>query len=261
MRTSAVRKIIVVDPTKRFSNRVENYVKYRPGYPPEVIDLLKSECGLSRDSVVADIGSGTGLLSELFLKQSCKVFCVEPNAQMRAAGEKLLAKYPECVSLNGAAEKTTLNDRSVDFIVCGQSFHWFDRVRAKEEFQRILKRDGWVVLVWNGFRVEKSALIRGYQQIVLKYGTDYQEVRREVTGLNLETFFSAGAVTCARFAYQQLFDFEGLRGRLLSASYAPEADHPSFSPMIEELRRLFDATQQDGKVRFDYDTEVYYGKI
>lgn len=251
----------VLDPTKRFSNRVENYLKYRPGYPHEIIDLLKSECGLTAASVIADLGSGTGLLSELFLKEGNTVSCVEPNAGMRAAGENILMKYPNFISINATAENTTLPDHWIDFVIAGQAFHWFDREQARKEFLRILKPNGWVVLVWNGFRVEKSPLIAGYQQIVLRYGTDYQEVRREVTGLGLESFFAPGSFKCARFDYQQVFDFEGLKGRLLSASYAPEPDHPSFCPMIEELRRLFETTQQEGNVIFDYDTEVYYGKL
>jgi SAM-dependent methyltransferase len=251
----------VLDPTKRFSNRVENYLKYRPGYPPEIIDLLERECGLTAVSVIADIGSGTGLLSQLFLKHGNQVFCVEPNAGMRTAGEKILAKYPNFVSVNASAENTTLPDHSIDFVVAGQAFHWFNREQARTEFLRLLTPDGWVVLIWNGFRVEKSPLVAGYQRIVLRYGTDYQEVRREVTTLNLESFFATGSLKRSRFDYQQLFDFEGLKGRLLSASYAPEPDDRNFNSMIEDLRNLFDATQTDGKVTFDYDTEVYYGKL
>jgi SAM-dependent methyltransferase len=251
----------VLDPTKRFSNRVENYLKFRPGYPPEIIDLLERECGLTAVSVIADIGSGTGLLSQLFLKHGNRVFCVEPNAGMRTAGEKILAKYPNFVSVNASAENTTLPDHSIDFVVAGQAFHWFNREQARTEFLRVLTPGGWVVLIWNGFRVEKSPLVAGYQRIVLRYGTDYQEVRREVTTLNLESFFTLGSLKRVQFDYQQLFDFEGLRGRLLSASYAPEPDDPNFNSMIEDLRNLFDETQTDGKVTFDYDTEVYYGKL
>ena len=251
----------MLDPTKRFSNRVENYLKYRPGYPAGVIDLLKSECGLTAASVIADLGSGTGLLSELFLKEGNKVFCVEPNAEMRFAGERVLGKYPNFNSIIGTAENTTLPDHSIDLITAGQAFHWFNRQVAQREFRRIQTADGWVVLVWNGFRVERSQLIAGYQKIVLRYGTDYKEVRRELRALDLEGFFAPGSFKCARFEYQQLFDFEGLKGRLLSASYVPEANHSNFDPMIAELRDLFEATQRDGKVVFDYDTEVYYGKI
>lgn len=251
----------MLDPTKRFSNRVANYLKYRPGYPHEIIEVLKTKCGLTPKSVVADLGSGTGLLSEMFLKEGNRVFGVEPNAEMRSAGEEALVRYPNFVSINAIAERTTLPDHSIDFVTAGQAFHWFNREDARYEFLRILKPHGWIALVWNGFRVEKSPLIAGYQQIVLRYGTDYQEVRREVIGLNIESFFTPGFCKSASFEYQQIFDFEGLKGRLLSASYAPQADHPDFNPMLEELRRLFEATKKDGKVAFDYDTELYYGRL
>ena len=251
----------MLDPTKRFSNRVANYLKYRPGYPHEIIEVLKTKCGLTPKSVVADLGSGTGLLSEMFLKEGNRVFGVEPNAEMRSAGEEALVRYPNFVSINAIAERTTLPDHSIDFVTAGQAFHWFNREDARYEFLRILKPHGWIALVWNGFRVEKSPLIAGYQQIVLRYGTDYQEVRREVIGLNIESFFTPGFCKSASFEYQQIFDFEGLKGRLLSASYAPQADHPDFNPMLEDLRRLFEATKKDGKVAFDYDTELYYGRL
>ena len=251
----------MLDPTKRFSNRVANYLKYRPGYPHEIIEVLKTECGLTPQSVVADLGSGTGLLSEMFLKEGNRVFGVEPNAEMRRAGEVALARHSNFVSINATAERTTLPDHSVDFVTAGQAFHWFNRKEARDEFLRILKPNGWIALVWNGFRIGKSPLIAGYQQIVLRYGTDYQEVRREVIGLNIESFFTPGFCKSAYFEYRQIFDFEGLKGRLLSASYAPQADHPDFNSMLEDLRRLFELTKKDGKVAFDYDTELYYGRL
>jgi SAM-dependent methyltransferase len=251
----------VLDPTKRFSKRVENYIKYRPGYPGEIVGLLESACGLTPQWVVADLGSGPGFLTQLFLKNGNKVFGVEPNAEMRAAGENQLAQFSNFVSIDASSEETKLPNHSVDLIVAGQAFHWFDRERAKPEFKRILKPERWVVLIWNGFRVETSPLNKGYQEIVLKYGTDYKEVAREITGVDVESFFAPKECKFASFEFKQVFDFEGLQGRLLSSSYAPEATDPSFGRMIEELRALFDATQRDGKVDFNYETEVYYGQL
>ena len=251
----------VLDPTKRFSKRVENYIKYRPGYPVEIIGLLESACGLTPQSVVADLGSGPGFLTQLFLKNGNRVFGVEPNAEMRAAGENLLAQYSNFVSIDASSEETKLPSHSLDLIAAGQAFHWFDRERAKTEFKRILKPEGWVVLIWNGFRVETSALNNGYQEIVLRYGTDYKEVAREITGVDVGSFFAPKECKFASFKFKQVFDFEGLKGRLLSTSYAPDATDPSFEPMIEELRALFDATQRDGRVDFNYETEVYYGQL
>jgi SAM-dependent methyltransferase len=251
----------VLDPTKRFSRRVENYLKYRPSYPPAIIPLLETECSLTPQTVIADLGFGTGLLTELFLKHGNRVFGVEPNAEMRAAGERLLANYPNFTSVDATAEATTLPDRSIDLIVAGQAFHWFDRNRTRLEFERILKTGGWAALIWNGFHADTTPLLTGYQQIVLRYGTDYKEVNRELSGMEVEAFFPPGKCKFARFTFKQVFDFEGLKGRLLSASYAPDANHPGFAQMLADLRAVFDANQKEGQIDFDYETEVYYGQV
>jgi SAM-dependent methyltransferase len=251
----------VLDPTKRFSNRVANYLKYRPAYPAGIIPLLESNCRLTQESVIADLGSGTGFLTELFLKHGNPVFAVEPNPEMRAAGERVLAKYARFSSVSAAAEATGLTDHSIDFIVAGQAFHWFDRAVARPEFVRILKPDGWVMLAWNGYRVESSPLMAAYQALVVRYGTDYSEVQREVVGCDVASFYAPGGCTCARFEFQQTFDYQGLKGRLLSASYAPEADHPNYDAMLSDLRNIFDAKQENGRVTFAYETELYYGQL
>jgi len=251
----------MLDPTKRFSNRVENYQKYRPRYPTEIISLLEKECALTRDSVIADVGSGTGFLSELFLRNGNRVLGIEPNAEMRAAGERLLADYRNFTSIDTTAEATTLPDDSVDFVTAGQAFHWFDREKTRREFHRIVKADGWVVIVWNTFPTGRSALVKAYDDVLVRYGTDYREVANEIADSGIEKFFPPGVCKRARFDFQQTFDWEGFKGRLLSASYAPNADSPNYEPMLLDLRRVFDLHQKDGTVVFDYDTVVYYGQL
>ena len=251
----------MLDPIKRFTNRVENYVKYRPRYPSIIINLLASECGLTAESVIADVGSGTGILTELFLLYGNRVFGVEPNREMRAAAEKALADYPKFSSIDATAEQTTLVNASLDFIIAGQAFHWFDRGKSRAEFGRILKPGGWVVLAWNGFLVESSPLNEAYQELLLRYGTDYDEVRREIIGCEVESFYTPATCKCARFAFQQLFDFQGLKGRLLSSSYAPEPGHPNYEPMLRDLREIFEANQNENSVAFHYETELYYGQL
>lgn len=251
----------MLDPTQRFSNRVDNYLKFRPRYPTQIIALLEKDCALTPDSVIADVGSGTGFLSQLFLRNGNQVLGVEPNAEMRAAGERLLADYPNFVSINATAEATTLPDSSVDFVTAGQAFHWFDREKARVEFQRILKTNGWVVIVWNTFPTGRSALVKAYDDILVKYGTDYREVAKEIEDAGIERLFSPGAYKRARFDFQQTFDWEGFKGRLLSASYAPNADSAHYEPMLGDLRQVFDSHQEDGRVVFDYDTLVYYGLL
>ncbi|MFZ0747900.1 MAG: class I SAM-dependent methyltransferase [Pyrinomonadaceae bacterium] len=251
----------MLDPTKRFSNRVEHYLKYRPRYPAEIITLLEKDCALTRDSVIADVGSGTGFLSELFLRNGNQVLGVEPNAEMRAAGERLLADYPNFVSIDATAEATMRPDSSIDFVTAGQAFHWFDREKTRREFHRILKPAGWVVIVWNTFPTGRSALVKAYDDVLVQYGTDYREVALEIENSGIEKFFPPGQYRRARFDFQQTFDWEGFQGRLLSASYAPNADSANYEPMLRDLRMVFDSHQKDGAVVFDYDTVVYYGRL
>ncbi len=251
----------MLDPTQRFTNRVENYLKYRPRYPPQIIPLLEKECGLTRASVIADIGSGTGFLTELFLQNGNRVLGVEPNAEMRAAGDRLLVQYPNFFSVEATAENTTLAQGAVDFVTAGQSFHWFDREKARPEFARILKPGGWVVFVWNGYNPERTSLLKGYHEALMRYGTDYRDVHREIEDMQIDKFFGPGEYKTAHFDFHQFFDFEGFKGRTLSASYAPQPGEPNYEPMIKELREVFEANQTDGRVAFDYDTEVYYGRL
>jgi SAM-dependent methyltransferase len=250
------------DPTERFSTRVADYVKYRPGYPGSVLRLLEEECGLTPASVVADVGSGTGLLSELFLKHGNRVYGVEPNREMREAGERLLASYPNFVSVDGRAEATALDDQSVDFITAGQAFHWFDPPRARVEFKRVLRPGGWVVLVWNDRRTGGRPFLEDYERLLNKYGTDYKAVSgKYAEEAMLAALYGPSEMLTKTFDNEQVFDFEGLRGRLMSSSYVPQPGHPDYDPMLRELEALFRRHQRDGRVVVAYDTKVFYGKL
>lgn len=251
----------VLDPTQRFSTRVKDYVLYRPGYPLEVLELLKNECGLNTESVVADIASGTGIFTRMLLEDGNRVFGVEPNDDMRKAGESFLSSYPKFTSVAGTAEATTLPDHSADFVTAAQAAHWFDRERARKEFVRILRPSGWTVLIWNERKTETTPFLRAYEKLLLDFGTDYEDVRHERTTDAIDEFFASSPFHKRVFALSQAFDLDGLRGRLLSSSYSPAAGHPKHEPMLRELRRIFDAHQENGRVSFDYDTRVYYGRL
>ena len=254
--------MITSDPKSRFSNRVEDYVRYRPGYPRGVIDLMRKECELTADSIVADIGSGTGFLARLFLEVGNVVYGVEPNAPMREAGERLLEEFPKFHSVVGSAEETSLSDSSVDLIVAGQAFHWFDRQRCRAEFSRILRRDGWMAVIYNHRDRDSTEFARKYERILQTYGVDYQVVmERHVDAEKMAAFFAPGKFNDAHFKNEQLFDFEGLKGRLLSASYSPKEDHPRYPAMMEDLERSFEAHQEYGYLRLEYDTQVSYGRL
>jgi ubiquinone/menaquinone biosynthesis C-methylase UbiE len=250
----------VKDPTQRFSARVKDYQRYRPGYPREVIQLLRNDCGLRPQSVIADIASGTGIFTRLLLENGNHVLAVEPNSEMRGAAEQLLSRFANFTSIAGTAEATTLPQSSVDFITAAQAAHWFDLNKARREFIRILKSGGWTVLLWNERRTDSTPFLRGYEQLLLRYGTDYQDVRHQRVSEHLHQFFAA-PVQAKVFANRQAFDYAGLKGRLLSSSYIPQAGHPNYSPMLNELCRLFDRHKVQGEIIMEYETQVYYGRL
>jgi SAM-dependent methyltransferase len=249
-----------LDAKRRFSTRVNDYVRYRPSYPSALIDLLRAQCSLRSGHVIADVGSGTGFLSELFLKNGNRVYGIEPNKEMRQAGEEYLASYDGFSSIEGSAETTTLDDNSVDFITAGQSFHWFDPEAARRELLRILKPSGWMVIAWNDRRMEEAPFTRAYENILERFGIDYKSVKDSYPEADrIRGFLS-------NFSQQdlpnhQILDWDSLRGRLRSSSFTPPEGHPNYAPMISELRQLFDAYQQDGQVRMDYFTRIYHGHL
>jgi ubiquinone/menaquinone biosynthesis C-methylase UbiE len=252
----------MTDVIQRFSSRVDNYIKYRPGYPNEVVETLRSECGLTANSIIADVGSGTGILAEMFLKNGNEVYGVEPNREMREAGERLLKDYPRFRSVAARAEETMLADHSVDFITAGQSFHWFDREKCRMEFVRILKPRGWVALIWNERVTNTTRFLVAYEQLLKDYSTDYERIdHRQINDDVIRDFFGSDQFRLKQFKNAQVFDYEGVKGRLLSSSYAPEAGHQNHEPMLAELERIFQAYQDDGKVVFEYVAQMYYGQL
>ncbi len=246
---------------ERFTSRVETYAKYRPGYPVEIVDLLKRECGLTADSVVADIGSGTGKLSELFLANGNVVFGVEPNASMRAVAENIFKDQTNFRSIDGSAEATTLPESSVDVAIAGQAFHWFDPLKTRQEWTRILRHDGWAVLVWNDRKLQSTPFLSEYEQLLIEFGTDYADVRHDKGMPAIVQFFGRDRFVMQGFPNTQVFDFDGLSGRVRSSSYTPEPDHPKFGPMMRQLKTIFDKHHQNGYVNFDYETTVFYGQL
>jgi SAM-dependent methyltransferase len=252
---------MTTSPTARFSDRVENYIRYRPGYPPEVLELLRAECGLRPSHMVADIASGTGMFTRLLLENGNSVFAVEPNAEMRGSGVQQLESYKRLVAVAGTAEETTLVSASVDFVTAAQAAHWFDLPRARAEFVRILRPRGWCVLIWNERLTSSTAFLLDYEKLLLTYGTDYEEVRHEKTTAMIHEFFAPAPCEERIFSLRQQFDYEGAAGRLLSSSYAPLAGHPNYAPMMQELQRIFHTHYVEGKVEFEYKTRVYYGHL
>jgi SAM-dependent methyltransferase len=251
-----------MDSTQRFSDRVEDYVKYRPGYPNQIIELLARRCGLQPSSVVADIGSGTGILAKLFCDYGNQVFGLEPNQAMREAGESYLAEYRNFVSVNATAEATTLESGSIDLLVAGQSFHWFRIDETRQEFLRILKPAGWAVLIWNE-RNTKGRFGSAYEALMSEFGDDYDQVRRrgQAVDSSLDGFFGLGGFKRETLQHVHYLDRQGLVGLAASASYMPRPGHARYAEMLSAMNSLFHQHQQHGKIGMEYDTNVYYGRM
>ena len=249
------------DSKNRFSNRASYYAKSRPRYPEAILNFMENELNLTRESVVVDIGSGTGILSELFLKHGNSVFGVEPNGEMRKTAEELLAAYPNFKSTNGTAEATTLPAANVDFITAAQSFHWFDPTKSREEFLRIMKPQGWVLLIWNT-RKNSPGFMEAYERLVSEYAVRpfFRRTAKDRVGEHGLTNF-LGKYKTRIFRNSQVLDFEGLAGRLLSSSYVPLPGEPGYSSMLDALRKLFDSYQEGGVVHLEYGTETYYAQL
>ena len=253
--------MLKVEPTERFSSRVEHYVRFRPSYPREVVLVLREECALTPESVVADIASGTGLFTRLLLENGNQVFGVEPNDNMRRAGKEFLAAYPRFVSVAGRAEDTTLPDQSVDLVTSAQAGHWFDRELARAEFLRILKPGSFLSLIWNDRRIHGGEFEAAYEELVMQYGLDYEEVQERGRRSDGAEFFAPSRCQLRVMPNYQDLDYDGLEGRLLSSSYIPQSGHDLYDAMLADLRRIFDKYQRNGTVRVEYDTRVFVGKL
>jgi SAM-dependent methyltransferase len=250
------------DSVTRFSDRAEDYAKYRPHYSHDVVQALRGACRLRAEHLIADVGCGPGLLAEVFLESGNRVLGVEPNREMRIAGEKYLAAYSNFRMIEGSAEATTLADASADFVVAGQAFHWFRPPDARREFARILKPGGWAVLVWHLRDTRSTPFLRAYEQLVQEFSIDYEQVahQRVATPDSIQRFFAPNQMTFLQQHKQQHHDYDGLRGRLLSSSYIPKSGE-RYDAMMRVLPELFSSHAVDGHVALEYDTNIYYGHL
>jgi len=247
----------------RFSNRVADYVRYRPGYPAALMRWLHEDQAVQAGALVADIGAGTGISSAMLLDAGHPVVAVEPNAAMRTAAAQWLGPhYPGFSAVDGRAEATGLETGSIGLVSAAQAFHWFDMEAVRREWQRILMPAGRVLVYWNSRLLEGSAFLTGYEALLLEFGTDYSAVaERYQTDAQMADWFGHGLQASAIFPNVQMLDFAALSGRLLSSSYAPTADHPGHAPMMAALRDLFDAQAVDGRIAFEYQTRAFLGTL
>ncbi|WP_316803276.1 class I SAM-dependent methyltransferase [Pedobacter nototheniae] len=243
----------------RFSNRSNDYQKYRPSYPEVVVTYLEQTIGLKKEHQIADIGSGTGIFSSLFIKHGYSLSAIEPNEDMRAHAENRLGHHHHFESINGTAEHTGLNDQSIDLITAAQSFHWFDIPKAKEEFYRIAKPGAHALLIWNILQ-DRTDFLKEYQALKNKYAPDVVHSYR-ANPENIKAFFEPHELTVQNLYHSQTLDKTSLKGYLLSFSTVPLVGHPDYDPMIEALDVLFDKHEQNGQVKMEYETRLYLAQI
>lgn len=249
------------NPLARFSSRVRNYVLYRPDYPPALADFVERDLGLIAGSVIADVGSGTGKLGVLFLERGYRVVGIEPNDEMREAAEELKERFPGFVNLAGQAEALPLEDGSVQAVMAGQAFHWFDAEKTRAELRRVLAPGGLVLLIWNDRSADATPFLRAYERLLTERCPEYSEIASRYANEDvLRAFFGSAGFREERFYNEQVFDWQGLKGRALSSSYIP-ASGPEGDAFMAELQKLFAEHNQDGRVAFVYNTQLFYGKI
>lgn len=249
----------------RFSGRASFYARHRPGYPDAVIRILEQRADWNPQQTIADIGAGTGISSELFLRHGNTVWGVEPNADMRSEAAHWQARYPEFHLVDGLAEDTRLPNASVDLVVAATAFHWFDATRCRHEFRRILRPGGRVALLWNLYQSPETPLVRAFEELAARFGNkgrhSWGRERHNISKAAARLFGNEKAYDAHYLENNERLDFEGLRGRLLSASYVPLPGDDRFEPMLAELHALFAQYASGGFVELRYQTAIYLGEL
>lgn len=242
----------------RFTDRVENYMKFRPGYPSGMLTVFVEKMGLNASSVVADVGSGTGVSAIPFLKYGCRVIAVEPNAEMRAASLRLLSDHERFTAVNGDAHNTGLGAQSVDLVIAAQAFHWFTDQDTATEFRRIARDGACAALIWNERQLDTTPFLEAYEDLLLEFGKDYEEVRHDRLDCESLSVVFGSQFLSETFPNEQVLDLEGITGRLLSCSYVPAKGESGHDQMVADLEKLFARHAERGKIQLLYDTNVFY---
>ena len=250
------------DFTQRFTGRVEAYKRFRPRYPAAILEILQMKCGLTPETMVADVGAGTGMLAEVFLANGNRVFAIEPNAEMRAACRELEESYPKLTCIDGTAEATGLPASSIDLVAAGRAFHWFDPAKSKTEFRRVLRGESWVALLGLGRPgAGQRPMALEMERIMREYGTDYAALEdRYKLGDRAREFFG-GTVGSAEIQTLTTFTWDEFLGNAISLSVMPMPGDPRFEAFEQALRGIFEKYQSNGKVEMPIECKMYLGRL
>jgi SAM-dependent methyltransferase len=250
----------MTDPTHRFSARAGAYASTRPSYPLETLDILRAHHGLEVGRVVADLGSGTGIFTRLLLESGAVVHAVEPNDDMRHEAERTIV-HGQFRTISGRAESTGLPDTSVDLVTAAQAFHWFDLAPFKRELLRILRPHGHAAFIWNDRDVDGTPFLRAYEPILLEWCPDYRHLQGKAdTPAKFDEIFGPRRWSRHTASNAQQLDRSGVVGRVMSASYAPQANTASHAALVEALEAAFDRHAENGVVTIGYTTVVVGGQ-
>lgn len=243
-----------------FTGRTDNYARFRPSYPKSILKMLEERYGFRSTMTVADIGCGTGILSRVFLDNGNQVYCVDPNDEMLATAKRELYQYDKAVIINGLAERTGLKDKSINIIVAGQAFHWFNADCAKVEFKRILTDPFLVALIWND-RDNRYGFTSEYERIVSIYSKNYRGTGSTAIPIDIITRFFEMSYDYYEYKNSQELDLEGVKGRYLSNSYSLNVTDKRFPEAINALNKAFEKYNIKGKVSIEYITKIFIGKL
>lgn len=247
-----------------FSGKFSNYSKYRPGYPQKLLRLMEDLTGLKSDTVVADIGSGTGISSRLFIENGNTVYGVEPNDEMRQYSSISFHSYPGFHSVKGTGENTGLPDNSIDLVVCAQAFHWLNPDSAKKEFRRILRDHGRVSLIWNDKSKDENSFNSDYESICKrfkKFRPKYNSSGSTLIDHTVLAKFFVGSYKILELENYQDLTLEGVMGRYASTSYAIGTEEAEYESLLKEMKEAFRKYQKDGLIRIQYITRIFLGTV
>lgn len=245
----------------RFTHRADAYDRARPGYPDAAVDTFLERAKFTGIPIIADIGSGTGIFSALFLNRGIGIKGIEPNASMRSTSEIRFQNTPNFQAIDGRAEATGLPDQSVNGVVTAQAFHWFDAATFRAETLRICKPPRWAMLVWNRRLSAGTPFLQAYEAFLREWGTDYAEISQRYENEDHIREFFGGPFTLKEFDNRQDLDRGRLRERILSSSYMPGPAHARHESMLEALDKLFDHYQESKEVTLMYTTAAYIGRV
>jgi SAM-dependent methyltransferase len=255
--------------TQRFTGRSADYRRARPTYPAAFVDVVEQRLGVRPGDVVADIGAGTGLSAEPFVRQGHTVIGIDPNAEMLAVSVETLRGSATYRGVVGRAENTGLAGASVDCVIVAQAFHWLERDAARREFRRILRPPRRAAIAWHARRTRGSAFLEAYEALLREHGTDYDTIRQRTESAMRsvaadaagdDAFFGDGCERVVLDNFQDL-DLDALRRRVRSSSYMPAAGEAGHAAMMRAVDALFHAHAHDGVVRIAYDLDVYLGRL